>query len=385
MNEDKATRYQRQRRRTRLAGAVWDGLLLLAVVASGASAALRDAAGGLAAFVAPTGVQAWATVAAYGLALLLVRESGATLIAFIGYSLDRRYGQVTERPPDWVRGRLRTRAIVAVGGVAAATLLYACIRWLPAWWWLPAGVAFAGLRFAAAHLVPVWFFRLLHDLRPLERHELRRRLDMLVGRVGAARLSAYAWQSAEAAREPRAVLAGLGATRAIFISQAMLDDYTDEEIEVVAAHELAHHVHGDLWKGLAAEAIVTMAGLWVAAASLAASGPVLGLAGPADVAGLPIVVLSAGAVSVALRPLVRAFARAAERRADRVALDLTGNPQAFISVVRRLASRHMTEDAPSRTVAWLWHEHPPAADRIAFARAFRPEREAPAHRVERTV
>ena len=29
----------------------------------------------------------------------------------------------------------------------------------------------------------------------------------------------------------------------------MLAEYSDEEIEVVLAHELAHHVHGDIWKG----------------------------------------------------------------------------------------------------------------------------------------
>ena len=67
-----------------------------------------------------------------------------------------------------------------------------------------------------------------------------------------------------------------------------------------------------------------------------------------------------------------AMSRAHERRADRFALELTRNPAAFISAMRRLAAQNLAEERPSRVVQWLFYSHPPIRERIAAAQAFRP-------------
>ena len=69
-------------------------------------------------------------------------------------------------------------------------------------------------------------------------------------------------------------------------------------------------------------------------------------------------------------PLAHALSRAYERSADRFALDLTKNPAAFISAMRRLGAQHLAEEHPSRIVQWLFYSHPPITERIAAARAF---------------
>ena len=105
---------------------------------------------------------------------------------------------------------------------------------------------------------------------------------------------------------------------------------------------------------------------------LAAFAPPLGLRGIDDVAGLPLLLLTAGAVSLVMVPLAHAMSRAYERRADRFALTLTRNPSAFISAMRRLGEQNLAEDRPSRLVQWLFYSHPPLRERIAAAEAFRP-------------
>jgi STE24 endopeptidase len=76
-------------------------------------------------------------------------------------------------------------------------------------------------------------------------------------------------------------------------------------------------------------------------------------------------------VSAAALPLQFAFMRLCERRADRFALTLTRNPEAFISAMRRLAAQNLAEDHPSRLVQWLFYSHPTIDERIASARTFR--------------
>ena len=70
-------------------------------------------------------------------------------------------------------------------------------------------------------------------------------------------------------------------------------------------------------------------------------------------------------------PAAHAMSRAYERSADRFALELTRNPGAFISAMRRLAAQNLAEDHPSKIVQWLFYSHPPIAERIASAQAFK--------------
>ena len=95
-----------------------------------------------------------------------------------------------------------------------------------------------------------------------------------------------------------------------------------------------------------------------------------GCSEPADVAGLPLLLLAAGAVSLVMVPLAHAMSRAHERRADRFALELTRNPAAFISAMRRLGAQNLAEEHPSRIVQWLFYSHPPMRERIATARQY---------------
>ena len=196
----------------------------------------------------------------------------------------------------------------------------------------------------------------------------------LADRAGARVVGAYEWGLGDKTRKANAALAGLGPTRRILVSDTMLAEYSDDEIEVVLAHELAHHVHGDIWRLLAFESILVLAAAYLAARALTVLAAPLGLTGPADVAGLPAVLLGIGAVSLALAPAAHGLSRACERRADRFALELTRNPQAFVSAMRRLGAQNLAEERPSRVVRWLFHSHPPVEERVAAARAFTPLR-----------
>jgi STE24 endopeptidase len=149
-----------------------------------------------------------------------------------------------------------------------------------------------------------------------------------------------------------------------------LTKYSDAEIEVVLAHELAHHVHHDIWKAIALETILMTLGFYLADRALDRAVGHFGLAAKADVAGLPLLVLAGGAVSLVLLPLANAVSRAHERRADRYALETTRNAAAFVSAMKRLAAQNLAEEQPSRLVEVLFYSHPPINARIEAARAW---------------
>jgi len=361
MNEDRSSRYHRLKRQAGIASVAWSLVLLAGLLWSGAGLALRDLAG----------AGPFAIVIYVGF-LLALNEIGSLPLAFYsGFLLERRYGLSQEPFRRWLIDQLKSFAIGLLLSSTAAAIIYAFIRLTPGRWWLPAGAVFALLIVFLTNLAPVLLLPLFYSVKPLDRDALRGRLLGLADRAGARVLGAYEWGLSEKTRKANAALAGIGATRRILVSDTMLAEYSDDEIEVVLAHELAHHVHGDIWKGIAFESVLILAGFYLASRALAGLAPAFGLQGVSDIAGLPLLVLSAGAVSFMMVPVAHAMSRAFERSADRFALTLTGNPSAFISAMKRLAAQNLAEDDPSRLVQVLFYSHPPVRERIAAAQAFK--------------
>ncbi len=373
MNEDKATRYHRLKRQATAVSLLWGVALLGGLLWSGLTLTLRDSAE---AFVTRAGTSAaWVTPLAavlYVVLLSLLNEIGSLPIAFYsGFVLERRYALSNERFRGWLRDQAKAFAIGLVLASGSVSLIYGLIRLSPAWWWLGAAVAFALLIVGFANLAPILLLPLFYRVKPLDRDALRARLLALADRAGARVLGAYEWGLGDKTKKANAALAGLGTTRRILVSDTMLAEYSDEEIEVVLAHEIAHHVHGDIWKGIVFESALVLGGFSLAARVLGGVAASFGLRGVADIAGLPLLLLTGGTVSLVMVPVAHAMSRAFERRADRFALDLTRNPGAFISAMRRLSAQNLAEEQPSKIVQWFFYSHPPVRERIAAAQAFK--------------
>jgi STE24 endopeptidase len=363
VNEDKAAKYHRLKRRASIISLIWSAVLLGGLVLTGWTISLRNTAES----IAPA-----APVLAYVFLLTLINEAfGLPLGFYTGFVLERRYGLSNERLGAWLLDQAKSLGLGLVLGGAAASLVYGCIRMSPDRWWLLAGTAFALLIVGLTNLAPVLLLPMFYSVKPLDREALRGRLLALAERAGARVLGAYEWGLSEKTKKANAALTGIGGTRRILVSDTMLAEYTEDEIEVVLAHELAHHVHGDIWKGIAFESALIVAGFYLAARVLTAFADSVGLRGVSDVAGLPVLLLAAGAVSVLMLPAAHAMSRAFERSADRFALTLTKNPGAFISAMRRLGAQNLAEEHPSQIVQWLFYSHPPVRERIAAAQAFR--------------
>jgi STE24 endopeptidase len=372
VNEDKASRYHRLKRQASLISLTVSVLVLGGLILTGWSASLRDAADAAAGRLAPGRLHAAATVLGYVILLAAINEAiGLPLAFYSGFALERRYGLSTETFAAWLRDQAKSFAIGLLLGGGAAELIYWLIRVSPDTWWLSGGALFTLLIVGLTNVAPVLLLPLFYSVKPLGRDALRTRLVALADRAGARVLGAYEWGLSDKTRKANAALAGLGGTRRILVSDTMLAEYSDDEIEVVMAHEIAHHVHGDIWKGILFESALMLAGFSLASLVLGIMVGPAGLRGVSDVAGLPLLLLAAGAVSLVMVPVAHAMSRAFERSADRFALDLTRNPGAFISAMRRLGAQNLAEEHPSRVVQWLFYSHPPIRDRIAAAQAFR--------------
>jgi STE24 endopeptidase len=365
MNEDKSARYHRLKRRASIASTVIGIAFLVAFVVSGASSALRAYA------AAATGSSFVLTVALYVVVLALFNEALGFPVAFYeGVMLERRYGLSTQSTARWCLDHLKAGLVGLALALAGARIVCALLRWDPERWWIVAAVVFAGILVGLVQLAPVLLLPLFYEFKPLDREALVSRLVALANRAGARVMGVFEWRLSDKTKKANAALTGIGHTRRIIISDTLLAEHSDDEIEVILAHELAHHVHRDIWTGIALETGLIVLGFYLADLVLTRFAYAFGLLGKADIAALPLLLLAAGGVSIALMPLANALSRAHERRADRYALEMTRNVPAFVSAMRRLGAQNLAEENPSRLVQILFYTHPPIAARIDAAQAW---------------
>lgn len=361
-NEDKAARYHRLKRRAALGNTALSVALLVLFLVSGGSAALRDLA------ATASGNSFTFSVLIYTALLVLTAEAVQLPLAFYsGVTLERRYGLSKETTARWWLDYLKAGTLALLFAAAGAAIALNLLRWTPDWWWLFAAGVFSALLIVLAQLTPVVLLPIFYEFKPLDRPALRDRLIALAARAGARVLGVFEWRLGDRTRKANAALTGIGRTRRILVSDTLLAEHSDDEIEVILAHELAHHVHRDIWTAIAVEVALMTLGFFVADRMLEAAIGILGLSGKPDVAALPLLALTGGAVSLALMPAANALSRAHERRADRYALEMTRNAGAFVTAMKRLGAQNLAEERPSRFVEILFYTHPPLAKRIEAA------------------
>ena len=369
MNEDKSTRYHRLRRRADLLGTATAGVVLLGLTWSGGNNRLRELAAAVAQWV--PGFDDGMTVIVLTILLVLLLQLVELPFAYYqGHLLEHRYGLSTQSAGHWFKDQGKGVLVGIVLAIAATSVVYYALReWPDQWWWISAGV-FAIAMIGLARIAPVVLLPIFYKFKPLDRPALVERLFALATRARTDIVGVFEWVLSGHTRKANAALAGMGRTRRILLSDTLLADYSDDEIEVILAHELAHHVHRDLWRGIAVQAVALLIGFFIADAVLRAFAGALALRGLSDPAGLTLLLLTGGTWSLLVMPAANAVSRAQERAADRYALQTTRNVDAFVTAMKRLSQQNLAEEYPSPVVRWLFYSHPPIRERIDAARAF---------------
>ncbi len=365
MNEDRASRYHRLQRRAAVVSVALTGGLLGGLAATDGSIALREFSTALASD------RPLLVVAVYSALLGILLEAVALPVLFYRtFLLDTRYGLSSSPVRAWVRDHAKSSVIGLLLLVAGAEVVYATLRVSPTWWWLLSGALLSSGLGAVAAAAPLVLLPVFYRVTPVGRESIRARLLALSSRAGVRVLDVYEWKLGATTRRANAALVGTAGTRRILVSDTLIDSFSDDEVEVILAHELGHHVHHDILTAFAAESARILAACSVAAAAGWALRTVAGLQSPADIAGLPLLLLAGGAAALGCTPFVNALSRASEARADQYALQMTGQAGAFISAMRRLAAHNLADTRPSMLALWLFHTHPPVEQRIQAAREF---------------
>ncbi|MHB1571372.1 MAG: M48 family metalloprotease, partial [Solirubrobacteraceae bacterium] len=238
-------------------------------------------------------------------------------------------------------------------------------RW-PRGWWLPAAGGSVAFGAGLAALAPLLLDPIFNTFTPLPDGETRDDVLNLARAAGVTVRGVYSVDASRRTTAANAYVTGLGPSRRVVLFDTLLEGFDRDQIRLVVAHELAHVRHRDVLRSLAyAAAVAPPAAYAVQRVSCELSGE------QGTAAMLPALALASTLISIPLGMIASRLSRAVERRADHFALTLAGAPDAFVAFERDIALRNVADLDPPRWVTALLSSHPPTAERIGAALAFK--------------
>jgi STE24 endopeptidase len=229
------------------------------------------------------------------------------------------------------------------------------------WWWLAVVPAFLALALLSTFVSPY----LVPDTSAIKSPELQAEARALERSEGAreARLRVQHVRSFTAA--PNAETVGLGPSSTVILWDTLLDHGFDhDEVRFVLAHEIGHLAHQDPLKRVG----------WLALFLLPTWGLVALISrrrgGFARPEAIPLALLVLVAVQFLATPVLNVAFRREEAAADWAALQATRQPVTGKDVMRKLATKSLSNPDPPGWASALYDNHPTIMQRIEMAEAW---------------
>ncbi|MCA9188824.1 MAG: M48 family metallopeptidase [Pirellulaceae bacterium] len=306
-------------------------------------------------------------IAMYVIVTLLHVAVSFPLSFFSGHVLEHKFGLSTQTWRGWLSRYVKRIGLLLVFGSLMMLVLFETIWLTHGWWWLVAAAGFFFVSIVLGRITPVVILPLFYKLTRLNDKELRSRMERLAEGTGLSIEGLYRMDMSKETTKVNAMLAGLGSTRRVIFGDTLLEKFSPDEIEVILAHEIGHHVHKHIVKLIGLGILFSAGGFWLVDRLLNAMA-----AGTLDyatlpVSMLPVVMFALTVFSQVVEPLQNMVSRHFERQSDHYALTRTRMPDVYRNAFGKLAWINKVDPCPHPLEVFLFHSHPAISERLAMA------------------
>jgi STE24 endopeptidase len=356
----KAKTYNRIKLTTGVSSSVFVFLLLLFLVLSGWSRDIEQ-------FAHTATSNSYTALFVFALTIGLLQECITLPLSFFsGYTVEHRYNLSNQTVWRWFLEKAKGYAVALPLAAAVLAILYFSLRSFGPWWWLPVALALTLLSVVLAWIGPALIFPLFYRFVPLGKGTLKERILQLCRTAGITINGVFTFNLSKNTKKANAGFAGIGRARRIILADTLVNDFTEDEIETVFAHEMGHYVHRHILQGILTGTVSTFLTLFLAAQLYQWSIVQLGFSSITQLAALPLLALWLSLLGFVSSPLGNILSRRRERQADTFAVQTTNKRDAFVSALRKLESMNLVDPEPHPIVEALFSTHPPMTKRIRF-------------------
>ena len=294
---------------------------------------------------------------------------------FISFVREHRYGFSLQPFGQWLGEQFIGLAVSAILISLFFVAVYGLIRKKTTTWWLW-GSGFAVLSLTFLLLIsPVFIDPLFNTYKPMAEGPLKARILKLARGNGIPADDVFQFNASRQTTRISANVSGIFGTMRIALNDNLLTRCTPEEVESVMAHEMAHYSLSHIYETLVYFALVVLAGFaflyWASNRLFRRWGARWGVRDSGDPAGLPLLLFLFVLFMFVATPLVNTIIRSNEVEADIFGLNVAREPEAWSTVVLKLAEYRKLD--PSPLEEWLFYDHPSGRNRILMAMRWQAE------------
>lgn len=267
---------------------------------------------------------------------------------------------------QFIKDQLLQMALMLILGLPLIYGLLWVMGEMGPYWWVYGWAVLQGFSFFMSWLFPTVIAPLFNKFTPLEKPELKERIQQLLGRCGFASDGIYVMDGSRRSGHGNAYFTGIGNKKRIVFYDTLIDSLTPEQIEAVLAHELGHFKCQHIRKQMISSAVLTFAGFAILGALSLQSWfyTGLGVSQVSHACALLLFILVTPVFSDFLQPISSYIQRKYEFEADTYASKVA-QAQSLIEALLTLYRDNANTLTPDPVYSNFYHSHPPASVRIA--------------------
>ena len=284
------------------------------------------------------------------------------------FYIDRKFGLSRSSMPSRILEALKANAFAFAYSGAIIVVVFASNQASPSYGWLWAGTVSTLLFFSTTATLP-WVLSRFYPLTPLLDTSLRERLTRLADKAGLQLGTIYEWHISGRTRQANALVSGVGAARRILLTDTLMSELSEDEVEAIVAHEFGHCALRHIWKRTLLKFLI-FCGVFFVINGLVGTDLIWFAdknEGWKDAKLVPGIFFCWTIGNIYGNIIMAALARRQEKAADLYSWKLMGRTKPFITAMKKLSALNLiTFD---KSTQWKYM-HPPTPDRIAAAEEY---------------
>jgi STE24 endopeptidase len=290
------------------------------------------------------------------------------------FTIEHKYGFSKQSKGEWLWDHLKSFLISLIFGIILYGALLIIFNRFPDIWWLIAGGFIALFSVILSTLFPVLIMPIFHHYEKIEDEELKSSLSGVLNEADINIEGFYREDTSKKTTKENAMLAGMGATKRVILTDNIIENMKMDEIKTVLAHEVGHYRKKHLIKFIIIGTILQIIAFFLLNEIMYALFPMFLSGFRENLALLPMLLFYLLLIDlIVLNILQNWIARHYENEADVEALKLSKDPEAFQRAMAGLANRNLSNAYPSLWIKLMYYSHPPVGERLELAEEFKEE------------
>jgi len=285
---------------------------------------------------------------------------------YASFTLEHKFNLTKQRAGAWWMDQLKSGILAYVFSLILILTFYGVLGKFSQWW-LVISIFWIFFSVVLAKLAPILIIPIFFKYKKLEDQILRQRILDLAAKMQIKLMDVFEIDFSKKTLKANAAFTGMGSSRRVLLADTLKDKYTYSEVEVILAHEFAHYQLKHIIKLIVVNSLVTLGLFYLIFATSSYTLGLFKLSSLQQLASLPLVFLYFLLFGIIMQPLEAYVSRRYEKQADRLALKVTGDKEAFVSLMEKLSAQNLSDRNPHPLIKFFFFTHPPTDERIKIA------------------